>query len=179
MNLSGENGLARNRNTYLMAVMLASLLAACAGPPPAAPPERRQTIPPPGQHAPAQQQTPGVQVYPLQNPAVKSLLEDAREAQALGDYDLAAISLERALHIQPRDPELLQSMAEIQLGKEDYEQALNFAVRSYDTGSRVGDICSRNWRTISVAREHTGDVSGAAEAKQRANECSSAKPQGN
>ncbi len=178
MNLSGENGLARNSNTYLLALMLASLLAACAGPPPAAPPQRRGAVPPPVQ-APAPQQTPGVQVYPLQNPAVKSLLEDAREAQALGDYDLAAISLERALHIQPRDPELLQSMAEIQLGKKDYEQALNFAIRSYDTGSRVGDICGRNWRTISVAREHTGDVSGAAEAKQRANECSSAKLQGN
>lgn len=175
MNLSGENGLARNSNTYVLALMLAFLLAACAGPPPAAPPQRRGAAPPPAQ---APQQTPGVQVYPLQNPAVKSLLEDAREAQALGDYDLAAISLERALHIQPRDPELLQSMAEIQLGKKDYEQALNFAIRSYDAGSRVGDICSRNWHTISVAREHSGDAGGAAEAKQRANECSSAKPRG-
>lgn len=169
--------MARKNNALLPALMLVSLLAACAGPPPAAPPQRRGAVPPPVQ-APAPQQTPGVQVFPLQNPAIKSLLEDAREAEALGDYDLAAISLERALHIQPRDPELLQTMAEIQLHKKDYEQALSFAIRSYDTGSRVGDICSRNWHTISVAREHTGDVNGAAEAKQRAGGCVSAKPQG-
>ncbi len=52
-----------------------------------------------------------------------------------------------------RDPQLLQHMAEIKLQKEDCQQALNFASRSYDIGPRVGEICSRNWRTISVAKE--------------------------
>ena len=125
---------------------------------------------------PAQQQSSGVQVYPLQNPAVKSLLAEAREAEAAGDYDRAAVALERALRIQPRDPELLQQMAEIQLQKNDYEQALSFAIRSYDSGSRVGEICSRNWHTISVARDKTGDRNGATEAKQRAGQCMNAKP---
>jgi Tfp pilus assembly protein PilF len=125
---------------------------------------------------PARQGSAGVQVFSLQNPAVKALLADARKAEAAGDYDGAAVSLERALSIQPRDPEILQAMAEVQIEKKDYEQALGFATRSYDAGSRVGEICARNWHTISVAREHLDDAYGAAEAQRRAGDCVNAKP---
>jgi tetratricopeptide (TPR) repeat protein len=178
MNQSGENGLARNNELRLLSLLLACLVAACAGPAPA-PVEHRQTPQPAAAPAPAQQPaTAGVQVHPLQNPAVKSLLQEAREAEVQGDYDRAVVSLERALRIQPRDPELLQYMAEMQLHKQDYQQAMSFAIRSYDTGSRVGEVCTRNWHVISVAREHTGDTSGAAEANRRAGECISAKPRG-
>ena len=162
----------------VLLALLVLLLTACAG----APPPPRDTSYPTGPDVdaevrkPAQEQSNGVQVYPLQNPAVKSLLAEAREAEAAGDFDRAAVALERALRIQPRDPELLQQMAEVQLQKKDYEQALSFAIRSYDSGSRVGEICSRNWHTISVARENTGDRSGATEAKQRAGQCMNAKP---
>jgi tetratricopeptide (TPR) repeat protein len=86
--------------------------------------------------------------------------------------------LERALRIQPRNPEVLQRMAEVQLSTGDYEQALNFAVRSYDVGPRVGEICSRNWRTIGVSRENLGDSKGSREALQRARSCMVTKPQG-
>ena len=99
------------------------------------------------------------------------------EAWLDGDYEKAAVLLERALRIEPRDPEILQSMAEVQLQNGDYEQALNFAVRSYDSGPRVGEICSRNWRTIGVAREQLGDSAGAADAVQRASSCMSTRPE--
>jgi len=127
---------------------------------------------------PARQESAGVQVFPLQNPAVKELLADASQAESTGNYDQAAVLLERALRIQPRDPEILQNMAEVQLQVKDYEQALNFAVRSYDAGPRVGEICSRNWRTISLARDRLGDWTGSQQAAQRATECMNAKPQG-
>jgi len=125
---------------------------------------------------PAQQQNGGAQVYPLRNPAVVQLLDDAGAAEQSGDYGQAAALLERALRIQPRNPEVLQQMAEVQLHIRDYRQALNFAERSYELGPRVGEICSRNWRTISVAREYLGDRGGAAAAEQRAGSCMSAKP---
>jgi tetratricopeptide (TPR) repeat protein len=125
---------------------------------------------------PASQESAGIQVYPLQNPAVKQLLSGARQAEDSGDYEQAVVLLERALRIQPRDPEILQHMAEVQLQVEDYQQALHFAVRSYDIGPRVGEICSRNWRTISLARENLGDRSGSAEAEDRAGRCMSTKP---
>lgn len=127
---------------------------------------------------PAQQDSAGIQVFPLENPAVKELLDNASAAEAVGDYDQATVLLERALRIQPRNPEILQHMAEVQLHTRDWDQALNFASRSYDVGPRVGEICSRNWRTISVAREYLGDAPGSAEAEQKASACMSTKPAG-
>jgi tetratricopeptide (TPR) repeat protein len=125
---------------------------------------------------PASEESAGVQVYSLQNPAVKQLTAQAEGAERAGDLDQAGSYLERALRIQPRDPQVLQHMAEIKLQKEDYQQALNFAVRSYDSGPRVGEICSRNWRTISVAREHLQDASGSSDAEARATQCMNTRP---
>jgi tetratricopeptide (TPR) repeat protein len=182
MNPSGENCLARKTEAarrlqiLLAAATAAALLSACAGwTPPASSgtPAPAET----GVSAPAGQDSAGVQVFPLQNPAVKELLADASSAESVGDYGKAAVLLERALRIQPRDPEILQSMAEVQLQNRDYEQALNFAVRSYDSGPRVGEICSRNWRTIGAAREHMGDRAGSAEAADRAAQCVSTPPE--
>jgi len=156
-------------------VLVLLLLAACSSQSPAPVEEREVTT---RVRVPASQDSEGVQVYSLQNPAVKQLTTQARDAERAGDLEQAGSYLERALRIQPRDPQLLQHMAEIKLQEQDYQQALNFAVRSYDTGPRVGEICSRNWRTISVAREHLDDVNGAIEAETRAGECMNTKPEG-
>lgn len=189
MNRINFKSAAGSRNNPWLAPKLASMLAmllltACA---------TRQPPPPPGAtqspadttdrtveekvREPAQQQRGGVQVFPLQNPAVKELLKQAQEAEAAGDYDAAAVAIERALRIQPRDPELLQQMAEIQLQKKDYQQALNFASRSYDSGPRVGELCHRNWRTMSVAQTALGDKRSASLAAARADDCNNQRPQ--
>lgn len=166
--------MARKIEQYLL-VTFAALLSACAGytPEPMEKSEVESRV-----REPARQDSAGVQVFPLQNPAVKELIAEAGEAESAGDYGQAAMLLERALRIQPRDPEILQGLAEVQLHLTDYEQALNFAVRSYDIGPRVGEICSRNWRTISVAREYLGDHNGSLQAEQRALACMNTKPQG-
>ena len=119
-----------------------------------------------------------MQVFPLENPAVAELMADASSAEQEGRHEQAAMLLERALRIQPRNPELLQSMAEVQLQLRDYDQAMGFASRSYDLGPRVGELCSRNWRTIGVAREYLDDALGAAEAEQYARACKITKPEG-
>lgn len=181
MNHSGRSGLAARTDT-LAGALLALLLAACAGPPPAAPEPTQYPVSQPEVQErvrdPASREAQGVQVYPVQNPAVKQLIGNAREAEAAGRYDDAAVSIERALRIHPRDPELLQLMAEILLQKQDYAQALNFATRPYDAGPRVGELCSRNWRTMGVAHERLGDNAAARRANQRAGDCMSAKPPG-
>ena len=158
-----------------LALVLAVLLSACAGTPqgPASPQDREVES---RVRKPAKEDSEGVQVFPLQNPAVKELLADAGTAESTGEYGQAVTLLERALRIQPQDPEILQSLAEVQLQIEDYEQALYFATRSYDLGPRVGEICSRNWRTISVSREHLGDHAGSVQAEQRATACMNTKP---
>jgi len=158
-----------------LCVLLLVFLAGCSGHTPAPVEEREVNI---MVRAPASEESAGVQVYSLQNPAVRQLTAQAEGAERAGDLDLATGYIERALRIQPQDPQLLQHMAEIKLQKEDYQQALNFAVRSYDTGPRVGEICSRNWRTISVAREHLRDANGASEAEARAGQCMNTRPKG-
>ena len=159
----------------VLLVALAVSMAACTSSRPA-PVEDREVEA--RVRAPASDEAAGVQVYPLRNPAVAQLSQDAQAAEAAGDLSQATVLLERALRIQPRDPELLQQMAELQLQKQDWQQALNFAVRSYDIGPRVGEICARNWRTIGVARDHLGDDRGSREAVDRAEQCMVTRPQG-
>lgn len=168
-------------NTYpwhnpLIALLVTIFLGACATSPAPSSPQGQEVEA--RVREPARQDSEGIQVFPLQNPAVKELLADASTAEQTGDYGQAASYLERALRIQPRDPEILQSMAEVQLQMRDYEQALNFASRSYDIGPRIGEICSRNWRTISVSREYLGDHSGSVEAEKKATVCMNTKPRG-
>jgi len=163
----------KTKISYLGIVLVLLLLVGCSTQPPVEDHEVDTRV-----RAPASKESAGVQVYSLQNPAVKQLTSQAEGAERAGDLDQAGSYLERALRIQPRDPQVLQYMAEIKLQKEDYQQALNFAVRSYDSGPRVGEICSRNWRTISVAREHLKDANGASDAEMRAGQCMNTRPAG-
>lgn len=157
----------------LLIVMSLTLAACAANREPPAPVEDRGVDVDRQVREPARQDSEGVQVRPLQNPAVQELLADASVAESAGDYQQAEALLERGLRVQPRDPELLQRMAEIKLEQRQYEQALSFAVRSFDVGPRVGELCARNWRTISVARRYLGDRSGASEAERRVETCMS------
>lgn len=179
MNPSGESGLEKTMTTKLIARLLALcvsvFLVACATAPPAPVEDRNEVDEDVRQ--PAQEESAGVQVRPLQNPAVVELIAQAGDAEKQGDFDDAALLLERALRIQPHDPELLQQMAEVQLHQKDYEQALNFAIRSYDSGPRVGELCARNWHTISLARDRLGDASGSLDAEDRAGQCMSTAPE--
>ena len=157
----------------LLGILVVLLLAACSVQPPVPVTDDEVDT---RVRTPASEDSAGVQVYSLQNPAVKELTAQAVVAERAGELDKASGYLERALRIQPKDPQLLQHMAEIELQKEDYQQAMNFAVRSYDIGPRVGEICSRNWRTISVAKEHLNDISGANDAEARASQCMNTRP---
>lgn len=163
------------------AVVLAAallMLSGCASQEPAPVDERSIDVVNGQVRDPAKVDGAGVQVLPLQNPGVRDLLTQSEAAEQAGDLERAAILLERALRIQPRDPEILQRMAEVQLGREQYEQAISFASRSFDVGPKVGELCARNWRTVSVAREYLGDEEGSLDAEVRATGCSQRKPEG-
>ncbi len=157
-----------------VAVAVIAVLAACATQQPAPVEERtvEERV-----RAPAADASEGLQVYSLRNPAVMELSEAAVQAEQAGDLDRAAMLLERALRIESRDPELLQQMAEVQLGQGDFDQAASFAARSFDQGPRVGEICQRNWRTLAVARERLGEDGAAAEARRRLSECQVRPPE--
>jgi len=145
-----------------------ALLAACATQAPA--PTEDRTVAE-QVRAPAAEQSRGLQVYPLRNPAVSELSEAALAAEQADDLDRATLLLERALRIEPRDPALLQHMAELRLARGEWEQAESFAGRSFDVGPRVGELCQRNWRTMALARERLSRFDAAAEARERLQAC--------
>lgn len=150
------------------------LLVACAGQPPAPVEDRgaEEQV-----RAPAAEQAEGLQVYPMRNPAVTELSESARTAENEGDLERASMLLERALRIEPRDPELLQHMAELKLDRGDWEQADSYASRSFDVGPRIGEICQRNWRTMAIARERLGRYDAAERARDRLEQCQVEAPE--
>ena len=152
----------------VLIILSALILAACAPWQPTLddPEIAEQVRAPAGGEAPQ-----GLQVYPLRNPAVRELEQAAEVARSEGDFERAESLLERALRIEDRDPELLQRMAELQLSRGDWGQAENYAMRSWELGPQVGDICRRNWRTVALARERRGAVTEAAQARERVEIC--------
>lgn len=155
-------------------LVLILLLAACATPQAPAPVDERVAAE--QVRAPAAAEAAGLQVFALRNPAIVELSEAAVQAEQAGDLSRAATLLERAIRIEPRDPALLQQMAEVRLDQGQWDQAESHARRSFDVGPRVGEICQRNWRTIGVALERQGDTQGAREARQRLQACQVVPP---
>lgn len=119
----------------------------------------------------------GLQVKPLQNPGQRNLLQQARTEEAAGNVGKAEELLMQALKIQPRDPEILQELAEIKLQQQQFEQANAFAQRSYVVGPQLGEICSRNWLTIAAVRRHYQNHEGAFSATRYAEECAAKPPE--
>jgi len=72
---------------------------------------------------------PGPEERP-RNAAAASLQSTAEQQRALGDTDRAAATLERALRIDPRDPMLWLSLAEVRLEQGNRAQAAELARRA-------------------------------------------------
>jgi tetratricopeptide (TPR) repeat protein len=146
---------------------LALLLAACGWQPTREDPEVAERVRAPAGGAESE----GLQVYPLRNAAVVELENAAEAARSAGDLERADELLSRALRIEPRDPELLQRMAELQLARGDWAQAEHHAMRSFELGPRVGELCRRNWEAVALARERQGRMQEASRARSRTADC--------
>jgi len=60
--------------------------------------------------------------YPGNNSAVVALLGSAEKQRLSGDYMRAAATLERAIRISPRDPELYYQLAQVRYMQRNYHQ---------------------------------------------------------
>lgn len=112
-----------------------------------------------------------LQVYPLQNPAVQRLRDQSLAQRENGQVGDAMRTLSEALALAPRDPLLLQDMAELKLLDGKYRQADRLARESWDLGPRVGPLCERNWNTVALAAPRIGDQHGAWEAADQLPRC--------
>lgn len=135
-------------------------------------------VQPPLQQGPAAQPSNGVPSAPprsgglqgdeqLEGP-VLALLTVAREQEGRGDLGSASASLERAMRIAPREPQVLYRLAQVRLAQGDAAQAEQLAQRGLSYAAGRPTLQAGLWDLVAQARERQGNVSGAAEARQKA-----------
>ncbi len=103
------------------------------------------------------------------NPAVKDLWAQAEQARRAGDYDNAALTLERILRIVPDDAVIWSRLAEVRLLQNNSSQAENLAAKSNSMSLDNPLLNYRNWLIIARARKLAGNDVGAQEAEYTAN----------
>lgn len=99
---------------------------------------------------------------------VLALLTTASRQQGTGDLGGAASSLERALRIAPREPQVLYRLAQVRLDQGDFGQAEQLSRRALGYAGERPALQASLWELIAQARERQGDAAGAAQARQRA-----------
>lgn len=99
---------------------------------------------------------------------VLALLTSARQQESSGDLNSASASLERALRIAPREPQVLYRLAQVRLEQGDAAQAEQLARRGLSYAAGRPALQAGLWGLVADARERQGDAEGAAQARQRA-----------
>lgn len=112
-----------------------------------------------------------IEVQPLRDPAVQQLTDAAHADEAAGHYRQAANSIDEALKLTPKSPDLLQYRAELAVWLHDYVGAVRYANQSFLLGPRLGSLCKRNWQTILEIRQVSGDEAGAKSARAQRDKC--------
>ncbi len=116
----------------------------------------------------AAMQTDAPPTQPSDNTAVMALLNKAKHQSAAGRMDQASANLERALRIEPRNPMLWLELARVRLEQGQYRQAENMAAKSNMLAGTNRYLQAENWRIIGEARSRRGDLQGAREAFEKA-----------
>lgn len=101
-------------------------------------------------------------------PAVSSLEVDIESHFKGHRYGDAAAQIDRALRIQPKNPELWHVLAEIRLRQNQPGLAVDLAKKSNSLAKSNIDLIKSNWRIIADARRQQGDGIGAQEALEKA-----------
>ena len=129
-------------------------------------PAARGEVAPPGGY----REAPGVQTFPApreQPPAVVALLDHAEQQANNGDLPSAAMTLERAIRIDSRNPVLWHHLASVRLAEGDAVQAEQLAKKSNALAAGNYALQARNWGLIAEARRTRGDATGARAAEKQ------------
>jgi hypothetical protein len=97
-------------------------------------------------------------------PAVASLEADIEDSFKGHNYRNAAAQLERAIRIQPKNPELWHVLAEVRLRERQPGLAEDLAKKSNAMAKDQVELIQSNWIIIAEARRQKGDIQGASEA---------------
>ena len=116
---------------------------------------------------------PSPEPEPVVASPVHALTDKARQQAADSQYEAAAGSLERALRIEPNDPDLWVELAKVRLAQGEIDEAGDLAVKSRSLAFGRPDLQARSWRLLAKVREQQGDIDGADQALETAAELDS------
>lgn len=112
----------------------------------------------------------------LADEAILDLHADALAAEVASNYLQAKKLLDDALLLNPTDPQVLQSRAELAIRDQAWTQAEQYAQRSFDSGAKLGSLCRRNWLTMHYARMAQGRSLPPPQLAKNLNECTLVPP---
>jgi hypothetical protein len=101
-------------------------------------------------------------------PAVLALESDIEGNLKSASYADAAASLERAIRIQPKNPELWHVLAEVRLKQNQPGLAEDLAKKSNLLAKNNAELIHSNWNIIAESLRLKGDAAGATEAMAKA-----------
>jgi uncharacterized protein HemY len=108
--------------------------------------------------------------------ALLDLREQAEQAQSVGDYRRTQDLLDQALKLNAKDPEALQMLAELAILQKSWLNAEHMALRSFQSGPKLGDLCRRNWLTVHYAQVAQGLPVVAHQLAKNLNACTIVPP---
>ncbi|EPJ47883.1 MAG: hypothetical protein OFPI_31500 [Osedax symbiont Rs2] len=102
-----------------------------------------------------------------QNPATIALLNTANYQVNSGSLRAAQASLERALRISPKDPEVYQSLGEVHRQLAEFSQAEQMVLKGITVAAGQSVKLRRLWSALAKIRSQAGDAVGANKAFQK------------
>ncbi|MFA6164241.1 MAG: tetratricopeptide repeat protein [Methylobacter sp.] len=102
------------------------------------------------------------------SPAVGALVSSANQNTKAGDFDSAAVSIERAIRIEPRNADLFYKLAALRIQQSKPRLAEDLAKKSALLASNNNMLKKQSWLLIAYAREMQRNVAGAKEARAKA-----------
>ncbi len=99
-----------------------------------------------------------------QNPAIIALLDTAKAQTNDGNARAAQTSLQRALRIAPKDPEVYYALADTHRQLGEFVQAEQVALKGVAVAQGQNDNLRRLWELIASIRNDVGDIDGADKA---------------
>ena len=95
------------------------------------------------------------------SPVVKRLIASARSQTLSQDWDGASGSLERALRIEPRNPNLWSALAEAKCEQGAWQKCIQLAAKSNTLSRADSSLRRRNWHLMATAHKANGNNEAA------------------
>lgn len=109
-----------------------------------------------------------VRVKRKASPAVLALVSEADRSSKAGDLESSVVTIERALRIDPRNPDLTYKLAKLRLQQSKPRLAEDLAKKAALLSINDRALKKKSWLLISEARKQQKNYYGAKEAKLKA-----------